>query len=144
MTDKASGDQPGDRPVGSLFGPVTDTDRRRWQIQAHAALASVLLRAHEAGLPPLTWTVTDTGGLSGRVDSPGTPGEVRARFGAWVSFLDLQVAAGHTGGGWQTCAAYGELPGRAGTRGRPVGLRADIPDPTQIDRTSVDPTTEEC
>ncbi|MFF0145985.1 hypothetical protein ATK36_0472 [Amycolatopsis sulphurea] len=139
VNDKGSGDHP--RPVGSLFGPVSDTDRRRWQIQAHAALASVLFRAHEAGLPPVTWTVTDRGALSARIGSSGTPGEVRALFTAWVSFLDLHVVAPHSGGGWQTCAAYGELAGRGGSRGRPVGLRADIPTP---DPTPIDPTTKEC
>ena len=62
-----------------LFGPATDIDRRRWQIRARAALATVLLRANEAGLVPLRWDLDTLGELHGTVPTLGTDRPPSAR-----------------------------------------------------------------
>lgn len=72
----------------SVTGPVTDTDRRVWQIQAAHALTDLLGAAHKQKLAPLHWSV-DNLSLKGRVVDPRwTAAEKRAVFDAWAAFLN--------------------------------------------------------
>lgn len=74
-----------------MFGAITDTDRRRWQLRAHRALAVMLDHAAREGLPTLTWTLPPSGGLVGDVDTlTTTQAEQRATFEAWVTYLDAE------------------------------------------------------
>lgn len=69
----------------SLFGPVTDAERRGWQLRDARALLNLLAAAHEAGLPPLVWELGLTG-LYGRSVAVNMP-ERRAEFDAWAQFF---------------------------------------------------------
>ena len=125
-----------------LFGPITDTDRRRWQIRAHAVLATVLQRADRAGLVPLVWRV-GTGQLLGEVATTGLTGaQVRGIYTAWADFLDLPHRREHTGSDGVHLTAFGDIPERGYRLGRPVGITAHI-DP-DLEPDGLDPTTEEC
>lgn len=136
-------------PTGSgLFGPISDAERRQWQIRAHAVLATVLHNANRAALVPLVWRL-GTGQLLGEVATLGLTGpQVRDIYTAWVDFLDLANRREHTSSDGVHLTAFGDVPEseyRRGTYraaagiGRPVGITAHIrPD----DET--DPTTEEC
>jgi hypothetical protein len=127
-----------------LFGPVTDVDRRRWQIQAHAALATVLGRAAQAGLAPLHWTLGTTGQLHGMVPTLGrTAEDVAEIYTAWAEFLNLATRRTHPGShGTVHLCAIGDIPDRTGRLGRPVGISADLHPADDTDE--IDPTTEEC
>ncbi|WP_103338761.1 hypothetical protein [Amycolatopsis sp. CA-126428] len=124
-----------------LFGPVTDNDRRRWQIQAHAALATVLQRASKAGLAPLRWTLGITGQLHGAVPTLDHAAEqVAGIYVAWADFLDLEIRRTTRGDhGTVHLCAIGDLPDRIGRFSHPVGISADL-HPAE----DIDPTTEEC
>jgi hypothetical protein len=69
----------------SLFGPVTNADRRGWQRRDAAALAEMLDAADKADLPPLIWQV----GMSGLVGRcmDRDPAARRGEFEAWARFL---------------------------------------------------------
>jgi hypothetical protein len=72
----------------SLFGPVTDADRRVWQERAYLLLGELLKLGREKDLPLLCWQVSDAPTLLGEalgVDQ----GKRRAAFEAWVSALKL-------------------------------------------------------
>lgn len=127
-----------DHSGSGLFGPITDVDRRRWQIRAHAVLATVLHNANRAGLVPLVWRV-GTGQLLGEVATLGLTGqEVRDVYTAWADFLDLTNRREHTGSDGVHLTAFGEVPERGYRLGRPVGITAHIwPDD------DIDPTTDE-
>lgn len=135
-----------DHSGSGLFGPITDADRRRWQIRAHAVLATVLHRAHEAGLVPLVWRV-GTGQLMGEVVTLGVPGltgeEIREIYTGWADFLDLPHRREHTGSDGVHLTALGQVPERGYRLGRPVGITAHIY-PDQDESAGLDPTTEEC
>lgn len=117
------------RDPENLFDPVTGADQRRWQLQAHAALATVLARASVAGLPTVAWMIGTAGQLSGRVRTVGLSRRAaRSVFAAWTAFLDLpEQSFPVRDDGSQTLRAIGSLPTRDGSAGRPVGLLADLP-----------------
>jgi len=135
-----------DTTAARLFGPVTDTDRRRWQIQSHAALATVLSRAFTAQLVPLVWTLGQTGQLTGRVPTlDRTAAQIREIYTAWVDFLMLPNQREHTGGDGTHLTAIGNIPDRSGGLVRAIGITAHIyPHHDLADPAAVDPTTEEC
>jgi hypothetical protein len=66
------------------IGPITDAERRGWQIRDVAALADLLEAANMAGLPPIGWRMSACGGWVGEV-SHRDP--VREVFGQWAAFL---------------------------------------------------------
>jgi hypothetical protein len=112
-----------------LFGEVTDIDRRRWQIQAHAALATTLLRAQEAGLAPLHWSLGTLGQLHATVPTLGVAqATVREIYTAWADFLDLSTRRTNPGShGTVHLSAFGDIPDRTRRRlGRPVVISADL------------------
>ncbi|KDN23219.1 hypothetical protein [Amycolatopsis rifamycinica] len=131
-----------DDDIGSrLFDRVTDSDRRRWQIQAHAALATVLGRAAQARLAPLHWTLGPTGQLHGTVPTLGYAADKVAEiYVEWADFLGLSTRRTARGShGTVHLTATGDIPGRTGRLGRPVVISADL-HPAE----DIDPTTEEC
>jgi hypothetical protein len=111
-----------------LFGEVTDIDCRRWQIQAHAALATTLLRAHEAGLAPLHWSISALGQLHGTVPTLGVAqATVREIYTAWADFLGLSTRRTNPGShGAVHLSAFGDIPDRTRRLGRPVVISADL------------------
>ncbi|MEV6878637.1 hypothetical protein [Amycolatopsis sp. NPDC051128] len=115
-----------DHGGSSLFGPVTDADRRRWQIQSHAALATVLHTANKAGLAPLHWSLSAIGQLHATVPTLDlAQAEVREIYTAWADFLDLATRHSYrTGHGTVHLTAVGDIPGRDGRR--QVGISADL------------------
>ncbi|SEB48882.1 hypothetical protein SAMN04489727_2137 [Amycolatopsis tolypomycina] len=117
-----------DQSGSGLFGPVTDNERRRWQIQGHAALATVLQRASAAGLTPLHWTLSDTGHLRGTVPVlDHTAEDVTAIYVAWAGFLDLATRRTAPGDhGTVHLSAIGDIPDRTGRLGHPVVISADL------------------
>ncbi|WP_103347978.1 hypothetical protein [Amycolatopsis sp. CA-128772] len=129
-------------PTGSgLFDPISDADRRRWQIQTHAVLATVLQRASTAGLAPLQWNLGAAGQLRGTVNVSGRAAEDLAGiYTAWADFLNLTIRRSVSGSrGTVHHWAFGDLPDRADQLGRPVLICADLHSADDID-----PTTEEC
>ncbi|MEV6832852.1 hypothetical protein [Amycolatopsis sp. NPDC051102] len=130
-----------DHSGSDLFHQVTDVDRRRWQIQAHATLATVLQRASTAGLAPLHWNLGPAGQLRGTVNDLGRAAEeVAGIYTAWAEFLHLAIRRATPGShGTVHHWAFGDLPDRTGHLGHPVLIVADLP-PTA----DIDPTTEEC
>ncbi|MEV5718494.1 hypothetical protein AB0L41_31795 [Amycolatopsis mediterranei] len=127
-----------DHSGSGLFGPITDVDRRRWQIRAHAVLATVLHNANAAGLVPLVWRV-GVGQLYGEVATLGLTGpQIRAIYTTWADFLDLPNRREHTSSEGVHLTAFGEVPERGYRLGQLVGITAHIyPDD------DTDPTTEE-
>ncbi|HEY3477495.1 MAG TPA: hypothetical protein VGL02_01235 [Streptomyces sp.] len=111
-----------------LFDEVTDIDRRRWQIQAHAALATVLHRANQAGLVPLRWSLGITGQLHATVPTLDRAAEdVAEIFAAWAEFLGLTSRRAHRGShGTVHLSAIGDIPARTGRLVRPVVISADL------------------
>ena len=128
-------------PRSRLFGPVADTDRRRWQLRDTAALSTILTAAHEAGLPPLTRSI-GTGGLHGQItDSSLSTTDRRAIFHAWATFLDLTPWPDNPpAGSWISLRATGAVPPEFGRPITTVGLSARL----APDEPAFDPTTEEC
>lgn len=76
----------------SLFGPITDAERRGWQLRAARALVDILQQAHAADLPPVRWSVTSGARLVGTIADTSAPQELRRRFDAWATLLDAQVS----------------------------------------------------
>ncbi len=79
----------------SLFGPVTDSDRRRWQMRAVRVLSEILT-GPGAELPPLRWSINAHAGLTGHVEIPLVDDELdraaaRQHFDAWAQALGAQV-----------------------------------------------------
>ncbi|WP_431777008.1 hypothetical protein, partial [Streptomyces cucumeris] len=73
---------------------VTDTNpyAYRWQAAAHRVLGQLLAEAEQGGLPPLMWTLADTGALTGEVHGLGrTTDEQRAAVTAWARHLGASV-----------------------------------------------------
>ncbi|GAB3375711.1 hypothetical protein [Amycolatopsis echigonensis] len=127
-----------------LFGPVTEAERRTWQLRAHAALATVLSLAAAAGLDPVTWTLTDLGGLYGRINEYGrvlTEQQARERFAHWAEFLDLSKNPRTARPESAALRAVGSLPARDGGS-VVVVLSAFLPDHHDPDGT--DPGSEGC
>jgi hypothetical protein len=96
----------------STFGPVTDAERRGWQIRDVAALADLLNAAHKAGLPPIAWHIGHLGGLLGTCTDPN-PAQCRAEFDAWAEFIRAQGGEPHD---WPEQRVGGRLRLRAGRR----------------------------
>ena len=75
---------------GPLLGPVSDIDRRRWQLAATRALAEILKRADKRKLKPITWTVgTSLMGNLETTDYGNLDDVVTAAFGKWCDLLGL-------------------------------------------------------
>jgi hypothetical protein len=74
----------------SIFGPVTDAERRGWQLQAVDVLRSLLRDAHRKKLPPIDWDLQPSLGVVGRVRAHGEDDRIVARehFEEWRSFLN--------------------------------------------------------
>ncbi|PKV99585.1 hypothetical protein ATK30_0565 [Amycolatopsis echigonensis] len=127
-----------------LFAPATDAERRTWQLRAHAALAIVLSRAAAAGLDPVTWTLTDLGGLYGRINEYGrvlTEDQARERFAQWVEFLALSTNPRSARPESAALRAVGSLAARDGGS-VVVVLSAFLPD--HHDPDGLHPAGEEC
>lgn len=69
----------------SLMGPITDAERRGWQLRGARALVDILQVAKKASLPPIGWQVGSTAMLVGRI----VDGDRRAQFEAWADVLGL-------------------------------------------------------
>ena len=115
----------------SLFGPVTDSERRGWQRRDALALVDLLADAHKADLPPIVWQVGATGGLLGRCLT-ADPSARRAEFEAWAAFLaPVSRWPEHTHAGRTHLHATRERTGA----GVEVVVIADLYDePTEVDR----------
>lgn len=73
-----------------LLGPISDIDRRRWQMAAGRALAEILKRADKRKLKPITWTVgTRLMGNLDATDYGNVDDFVADAFGKWVDLLGL-------------------------------------------------------
>ncbi|MGW1160389.1 hypothetical protein ACWD48_19655 [Streptomyces sp. NPDC002519] len=65
----------------------------RWQREAHRTVADFLAAADALDLPAITWTIAETGAVTGAVHGLGrTPGEQRATVMAWARYFNLPVA----------------------------------------------------
>lgn len=99
---------------------ITQADRVRWQLQAARELAAIVEDC--AGLVPVTWTVsTSGGGLAGRVTGPAPAGGVRMVFTAWQQALAMNDVAetAVAGGTWLRARSW-----RGGVR---VTVTATVP-----------------
>jgi hypothetical protein len=65
----------------------------RWQRAAHRAVGDFLAAAAALGLPAITWTIAETGAVTGAVHGLGrTPEEQRTTVVAWARYFNLPVA----------------------------------------------------
>lgn len=87
MTDTTTDEGPIDT---SLLPPVSDIDRRRWQMAAIRALTEILKRADKAKLKPLTWHAsTSVVGHMNATDHGNIDEAVSDVFGQWCDLLHL-------------------------------------------------------
>lgn len=64
----------------------------RWQREAHRAVADFLAAATALNLPAITWTIAETGAVTGAVHGLGrTRAEQRATVQAWARYFNLPV-----------------------------------------------------
>jgi hypothetical protein len=70
----------------SVFGPVTDADRRHWQRRGAVTLVDLLASAASSELPPLHWQLGPTSMLVGQCLDPDMA-QRKAAFEAWAAFL---------------------------------------------------------
>lgn len=102
-----------------MLGPVTDVERRGWQIRAAAALLELLQTADAEDLPPIVWTVNVHAGLLGVC-------ETRALFDVWAQFVrPVQRWPEHGYGGRTHLHAQRDGYGPHNVR---ITLIADVPD----------------
>lgn len=102
-----------------MLGPVTDVERRGWQIRAAAALLDLLKTAHAEDLPPIVWTVNVHAGLLGVC-------ETRALFEVWAQFVGpVQRWPEHAYSGRTHLHAQRDGWGQRNVR---ITLIADVPD----------------
>ncbi|MDP9954166.1 MULTISPECIES: hypothetical protein [Streptomyces] len=85
-----------------------DATLRRWQRRSGKVLAEFLADSEKRGLPPLLWTLSLTGHLTGEADFICyTPDERRAAVLRWAEHVGSPVEVSHTDGreelvaGWQ-------------------------------------------
>lgn len=69
----------------SLFGPIDDSDRRRWQHTGLNALRRLIKLGHERKLPPILWELPTTTAVTGRVGMLTT--DPRGIWEVWVTAL---------------------------------------------------------
>jgi hypothetical protein len=74
----------------SVFGPVTDADRQRWQVRNLRGLTVLVGLGNEHDLPPLVWTLPAIGTVTGKIDALQRDRATRGVFEAWCATL-----AGH-------------------------------------------------
>lgn len=71
------------------------TDNRmelRWQREAHRAVGDFLAAATALNLPAVTWTIAETGAVTGAVHGLGrTLAEQRATVTAWAKYFNLPI-----------------------------------------------------
>jgi hypothetical protein len=67
---------------------VSQADQARWQQEASAELDAIL--AAHPDLPPISWTITPSGRITGQALVPGDPHGSRELFTAWQQGLELQ------------------------------------------------------
>jgi hypothetical protein len=79
--------------MSSLLGPATDADLRRWQRKRYALLNELLDLQDEAGLTPLSWTLS-VHHLVGKATGHH-PDEIRSVFEDWVTALNVDRWAQH-------------------------------------------------
>lgn len=64
----------------------------RWQATAHRILGELITEGRENGLSPLTWTLAETGALTGEAQGlTRTVDEQRAAVTAWARHLGATV-----------------------------------------------------
>lgn len=68
--------------------PLSDTDRRNWQLWASMALSELLAGALTAELPALSWRVTTLGLLGEVPNSYGKRNDLE-EYRAWVEHLQM-------------------------------------------------------
>jgi len=105
----------------SPLGPVTDAERRGWQIRAHQLLGDLLT----LDLPPAHWQIGAFGDLIARAAATD-PAQQRAAFDAWVDHLGARR--------WPERDDYGITHLRAVAhryRGVDITIVADVPNPAE-------------
>jgi hypothetical protein len=93
-----------------LLGPVTDSDRRRWQLAGADALVAILTLAAKHGMPPLSWSVGEgSAGICGRVSSHRRDAaQMREVFERWAKLLGLARRDEFTNGAGTTLLRAGD------------------------------------
>ena len=87
---------------------ATHAEQIMWQKQAHKVLSAFLDRAWREGLPPLQWTIGDTGvTLTGRAGSYAAGR--RAAITAWADALGITLTPLPREGGVEIFGTAGEL-----------------------------------
>lgn len=79
--------------VDALLKPVEQENRREWQQCAAKALATILNRAAKANLPLISWQISQSGALVGKLDTLDHGNSERLlsqAWGRWVKLLKLQ------------------------------------------------------
>jgi hypothetical protein len=71
----------------SIFGPVTDVDRHRWQQRNLKALSELVQLGVKKKLAPLFWTLPDIGNVCGKVQVLGRDQDPHEVFEAWFNAL---------------------------------------------------------
>lgn len=65
----------------------------RWQQRANRVLGVMLKHGQRAGLPPLMWTLAETGALTGEAVGLGSsPAAQRAAVTVWAAYLHAEVS----------------------------------------------------
>jgi len=76
------------RPPAPPSAWVSQADQARWQQEASAELAAII--AAHPDLPPISWTITPGGRITGQALVPGDLRSSRKLFTAWRQALELQ------------------------------------------------------
>lgn len=86
----------------SIFGPVDDTDRRRWQQRDLKGLTELIQFGATKNLPPLRWRLTTSGGgIIGEVDLLYRDRDPHEVFEAWCEALSEHKRVDPRGGGFR-------------------------------------------
>ncbi|WP_405425549.1 hypothetical protein [Streptomyces erythrochromogenes] len=71
---------------------VTGADLDRWQARAYIRLGELIAAGRRIELPPLLWTLTTSGAITGEADPVSySAGEQREAVRRWARLLDVEV-----------------------------------------------------
>ncbi|MFC9803338.1 hypothetical protein ACFWGE_21335 [Streptomyces bacillaris] len=105
-----------------------DAVLRRWQRCAGKVLAEFLADSEKRGLPPLLWTLSQAGHLTGEADALSyTPDERRAAVLRWAEHVGSPIEVSHTTDGREELVAMWQIVPRGETAPVPGCFRATSP-----------------
>jgi len=114
---------------GSLHGPISDNDLRRWQLTGARVLVEILNRATKAKLKPIEWRLTSATRVAGYInatDYGNVQESVIDAFGSWCQLLTLTAddVVKKSGGGIYVVGHHGNWRPKPNQTGARVSVTA--------------------